>query len=81
MMWFWQFKVKVIPYEGEKDAIFSGIVVGDTIIDAVKALYDYYGEELIDILGCKAIIDNVFEFETAREDGFDYEVVYAPKNQ
>ena len=59
----------------------GGIVVGDTIVDAVKALYDYYGDELIDILGCKAIIDNVFEFETARDDGFDYEIVYAPKNQ
>ena len=81
MMWFWQFKVKVIPYEEGKDAILTGIVVGDTIVDAVKALYDCYEEELIDILSCKAIIDNVFEFEAARDNGFDYEVVYAPKNQ
>ena len=82
-MWFWQYKVEAIVYEGAtcKKKCFAGIVVGENIVQAVEALYAYYGDELANILTCKAITDGAFEFETVQEDGFDYEIVYAPKNE
>lgn len=82
-MWFWQYKVEVITCEGitcEKKC-FAGIVVGENIVQAVEALDAYYGTELVNILTCKAITDGAFEFETVQEDGFDYKVIYAPKNE
>lgn len=82
-MWFWQYKVEVITYEGEtcKTKYFAGLVVGENMVQAVEALDAYYGTELVNILTCKAITDGAFEFETVQEDGFDYEIVYAPKTK
>ena len=59
----------------------AGLVVGENMVQAVEALDAYYGTELVNILTCKAITDGAFEFETVQEDGFDYKVVYAPKNE
>lgn len=82
-MWFWQYKVEVITYEGItcKTKCFAGLVVGENMVQAVEALDAYYGTELVNILTCKAITDGAFEFDTVQEDGFDYKVVYAPKNE
>ncbi len=82
-MWFWQYKVEVITCEDItcKTKCFTGLVVGENMVQAVEALDAYYGEELINILTCKAITDGAFEFETVQEDGFDYKVIYAPKNE
>ena len=79
-MWFWQYRVEILSFGKDGgESIVAGLVTGETIVDAVKALDEYYGEELIDILGCKVITENVFEFKEARAEGFDYEVIYKPK--
>lgn len=76
-MWFWQYKVKVVnSNEGFfQTEVCCGLCTGDTIVDAVRKLYAFYGEDLIDILGCKAVVENVFEFATVdAEGGFDYTI-------
>lgn len=81
-MWFWQYRVKVISMnQKSKIKTVAGVIVGETIVEAVQSLYNYYGEELIDILSCKPIMQMVFEFDTARSEGFDYTFVYEPKEE
>ena len=80
-MWFWQYKIKVIDVDNSAPTIIAGLVVADDMVGAVKELDDYYGNDIIDILGLKAITENIFEFTAVRDEGFDYDIIYNPKNE
>lgn len=75
-MWFWQYKIKVVnPDKHFETEVCCGLCTGDTVVNAIEKLYGFYGDDLIDILGCKAIVDNVFEFNTVDAEGcFDYTI-------
>lgn len=77
MIWYWQYKLITWDEFANDEVVRTGLVVGDKITDAMKALYKYYGEDIIDVQTLKAITDGVFEFEDTEYDDFDY--VVTPK--
>lgn len=72
-MWYWEYRLKIWDEIDAKEEIRCGIVTGNEITDAMKELYDYYGDEIMEVQMLKAIIDGVFDFQYAmEEDNFDY---------
>ena len=73
-LWFWQYEIVYWDSDAkERVTNISGLVTGIDIVDAVKNLYSYYGEEIMDIKCLKPITDCVFEFSKDLDD-FDYEI-------
>lgn len=74
-MWYWQYTLIVFDGNNKNEEV-SGLVVGDNIVNATETLYSYYGEDIVDIKGLKAITDIVFEFQsvTKYEKDFDFEI-------
>lgn len=72
-MWYWEYQLKIWDEIDAKEEIRCGVVTGKEIIDAMKELYDYYGDEIMEVQMLKAIIDGVFDFQYAmEEENFDY---------
>ena len=76
-MWYFEYIVKV--WEKVDDNSFlitrSGLVTGDCLTDAVKELESYYYDELEEIRMLKAITDGVFEFESVKEDHYNFDFI------
>lgn len=75
-IWYYEYIITIWNDTDKKEEMRSGIVPGESMATAVKALEQYYGDELMDLHMLKAIVEApVFEFEYAMEDTeFDFTV-------
>ena len=77
-VWYWEYQLKIWDDVDEKEEIRSGVVVADTITEAMKEIEDYYGDEIMEVQMLKAITDGVFEFQYVMEDP-DFDFVISKK--
>ena len=72
-IWYWEYQLKIWNEDESKEEICSGIVVANTFTEAMKQLEWYYDKEIMEVQMLKAIMEGVFEFQSAMEDSnFDY---------
>lgn len=77
MEWYFEYIVKqLVSPDGEETEILSGVVPAESFDEAVQKLTDYYDEkEILEIQMLKPIIESsVFEFQSAMENGLDFEI-------
>lgn len=77
-IWYYEYIIKVWDEIDKKEEIRSGVVVADTITEAMKEIEDYYGDEIMEVQMLKAITDGVFEFQYVMEDT-DFDFVISKK--
>lgn len=77
-VWYWEYQLKIWDDVDDKEEIRSGVVVADTITEAMKEIEDYYGDEIMEVQMLKAITDGVFEFQYVMEDP-DFDFVISKK--
>ena len=79
MAWFFQYKIKVVARGSieYKEVTYTGLVPGETFVDAMEKLVAYYGEDdICQILDLKPVFDDLIEFERANtEKDFDYKII------
>lgn len=78
VVWYWEYQLKIWDEIDSKEEIRSGVVVADTITEAIKEIEDYYGDEIMEVQMLKAITDGVFEFQYVMEDT-DFDFVISKK--
>lgn len=78
VVWYWEYQLKIWDEIDSKEEIRSGVVVADTITEAMKEIEDYYGDEIMEVQMLKAITDGVFEFQYVMEDT-DFDFVISKK--
>lgn len=73
LVWYWQYEVKIWDDIDREETVRCGVVTGEKITDAMQTLYNYYGEDIINVYTLKALTDTVFEFKDVMENAdFDY---------
>lgn len=77
-VWYWEYQLKIWNEIDSKEEIRSGVVVADTITEAMEEIEDYYGDEIMEVQMLKAITDGVFEFQYVMEDT-DFDFVISKK--
>lgn len=77
-VWYWEYQLKIWDEIDSKEEIRSGVVVADTITEAMEEIEDYYGDEIMEVQMLKAITDGVFEFQYVMEDT-DFDFVISKK--
>ena len=77
-VWYWEYQLKIWDEIDSKEEIRSGVVVADTITEAMEEIEDYYGDEIMEVQMLKAITDGVFEFQCVMEDT-DFDFVISKK--
>jgi len=61
--WFWYYEIKYWSEVKNEYTFPSGLVSGDTIVDAMNGLYQEYGDNIADVMTLKALTEKVFEFD------------------
>lgn len=77
-VWYWEYQLKIWDDADDKEEIRSGVVAADTMIEAMKRIEEYYGDEIMEVQMLKAITDGVFEFQEVMEDP-DFDFVISKK--
>ena len=73
LVWYWQYEVEIWDDIDREETVRCGVVTGEKITDAMQTLYNYYGEDIINVHTLKALTDTVFEFKDVMENAdFDY---------
>lgn len=73
LVWYWQYEVEIWDDIDREETVRCGVVTGEKITDAMQMLYNYYGEDIINVHTLKALTDTVFEFKDVMENAdFDY---------
>ncbi len=78
-LWFWQYEIVIWEADKKERENISGLVAGKNIVNAVKYLYSYYGESIMNIKCLKTISDTVLEFDDEYLDDFDYQIIKKEK--
>lgn len=75
-MWFWEYIVKIYNEVDNKEEERCGVVCGSDIIEAMRGIYSYYGEDILNVLTLKAIFEgDCFDFsEVEQENDFDFQI-------
>ena len=74
-IWYWEYIIKVYDMDEEKEDSRAGIVAASTITEAMEAIEDYYGDEILEVHMLKAITDIVMDFDLVNCDcGFDFTI-------
>ena len=74
-IWYWEYIIKVYDMDEEKEDSRAGIVAAGTMTEAMEAIEDYYGDEILEVHMLKAITDIVMDFDLVNCDcGFDFTI-------
>lgn len=74
-IWYWEYVIKVYDMDEEKEDSRAGIVAANTMTEAMEAIEDYYGDEILEVHMLKAITDIVMDFDLVNCDcGFDFTI-------
>lgn len=74
-IWYWEYIIKVYDMDEEKEDSRAGIVAANTMTEAMEAIEDYYGDEILEVHMLKAITDIVMDFDLVNCDcGFDFTI-------
>lgn len=74
--WYWEYIIKIFDEDNAKEEIISGVTYADSFTEAVSALDEYYGSEMMEIQMLKAIAEGpVFDFAIAQESSFDFDII------
>lgn len=74
-IWYWEYIIKVYDMDEEKEDSRAGIVAASTMTEAMEAIEDYYGDEILEVHMLKAITDIVMDFDLVNCDcGFDFTI-------
>ena len=65
--WFWEYEI-ICNYEDYNPECRHGIVYGDTFSDAMLAIEEYYGTDIVEIHLLRPLMQTVFEFEAITSD-------------
>ena len=67
--WYYEYAVIIWNEIDKIEELRSGVVSAESLVEAMKELYEYYGDEIVDVQTLRAITDGaVFEFQYVTED-------------
>lgn len=76
-IWYWKYKITIFDEIENCEHTASGITIGRTMADAVATIEKYYGDALVKLEYLEGIIDDILDFDTAIDYGWE---VAAEKN-
>ena len=69
LTWYWEYELQVFDVDEDALVARAGVVAADTMTKAMQCLEDYYGTDIEELHLLKPIMDGVYEFDYAKENG------------
>ena len=71
-VWYWLYTIETYNEDNYELETFSGVVVGNDIVEATELLNQYY--EIHNICHLEPVTDTVFEFNEFNEQGREFKI-------